>query len=283
MILGKKQILYVDHKTDFGVYLADSKEGAKKKDCVLLPRKQVPSGVEEGDEIEVFLYRDSDDRLIATRETPAIELGQLGLLEVAQVNRIGAFLKWGLAKDLLLPYSEQTRKVEKGDHLPVVLYVDKSNRLCATMKVYDSLRTDSPYKKDDLVSGLVISLNPEYGAFVAVDRTYHGLIQKKELIRKIRPGEEVECRVMAVREDGKLNLSLRQKAHIQMDEDAMRIDKMLKENDGYLPFHDKSAPEDIRREFGMSKNEFKRAIGRLYKMRKIRIDQDGIYSLSSEN
>ncbi len=283
MILGKKQMMYVDHKTDFGLYLADSEPGDKKQDCVLLPRKQVPPGLKRGDEIEVFLYRDSDDRLIATRETPAIELGQLGVLEVAQVNKIGAFLKWGLSKDLLLPYSEQTRKVEKGDRLPAVLYVDKSSRLCATMKVYDYLSTDSPYRKEDMVSALVISLNPEYGAFVAVDRLYHGLIQKKELIRKVRPGEEVECRVVAVREDGKLNLSLRRKAYIQMDEDAMKIDEMLKENDGFLPFHDKSAPEDIRREFGMSKNEFKRAIGRLYKMRRIRIEKDGIYSLPSDD
>ena len=279
MELGKKQTMYADHKTSFGIYLSDGGEVAGREDTVLLPGKEAPSYLDVGDEIEVFLYKDSDDRLIATTEEPALELGEIAVLEVAQVNKIGAFLKWGLPKDLLLPYAEQTRKLQKGDRIPVALYVDKSERLCATMKVYDYLSSDAPYQKDDEADGTVISVNPEYGAFVAVDDRYHGLIQKKELIRKVHPGEYVRCRVLAVRDDGKLNLSLRKKAHVQMDEDAMRIDEKLKENDGYLPYHDKSSPEDIRREFAMSKNEFKRAIGRLYKMRKIRIEKDGIYSV----
>lgn len=207
---------------------------------------------------------------------PKLQLGELAVLEVAQVNNIGGFMYWGLEKDLLLPYSEQIVKVQKGDKYLVGLYIDKSDRLCATMKVYDFLRTDSPYKADDIVQGTVYGKNPEYGVFVAVDNKYNGMLQNKEIVRKLRIGEMVQARVLSVREDGKLNLSLREKAHLQMDVDSAKIMEKLQENDGALPYHDKSAPEDIRSEFGMSKNEFKRAIGRLYKDKKIKISNTGI-------
>ncbi len=278
--LGVKQSLYIDHSTDFGVYLTDQivnqKEKTKKENCVLLPKKQVPKDAKIGDEIEVFIYRDSEDREIATTNLPKLQLGEIALLEVAEVNKIGAFMDWGLEKELLLPYSEQVVKVKKGEKYLVGLYIDKSDRLCATMKIYDFLRTDSSYKENDIVKGIVYARNPEYGIFIAVDCKYNGMIQNNEIVRKLRIGEEVQARVMSIREDGKLNLSLRDKAYIQMDVDSMRIMKKLQENDGFLPYHDKSAPEDIRTEFGMSKNEFKRAIGRLYKNKKIEIKKNGI-------
>jgi len=226
--------------------------------------------------VEVFIYRDSDDRMIATTNEPAMEVYGLAVLEVAQVTKVGAFLKWGLEKDLLLPYSEQTVKVKKGDRFLTALYIDKSERLCATMKVYDYLREDSSYKKDDIVEGTVFNVNPEFGAFVAVDDRYNALIQKKEVVRELRIGERVKARVTSVRPDGKLYLSLREKAYIQMDVDCAGIMDKLAAHGGFLPYHDKSSPEDIRREFGMSKNEFKRAIGRLYKQKKILIQKDGI-------
>ena len=297
--LGRKQILYVDHRTDFGVYLSDVKpvqdqersdfrnkrrtsarnKGGrrdKKDNSVLLPAKQVPDGIKIGDQIEVFVYRDSEDRLIATVRMPMLELGGLAVLEVNDVTGIGAFLNWGLEKDLLLPFSEQTRKVKKGERYLVSLYVDKSDRLCGTMKVYDMLRTDSPYKKEDHVRGTVIGINPEFGCFVAVDNLYIGMIPTKEMVRRMRIGKEVDCRVTDVREDGKLNLSIRKKAYLQIDDDSMKIMKKLEECGGSLPYHDKSSPEEIREEFSMSKNEFKRAIGRLYKMKKIVIKDEGI-------
>ncbi len=274
--LGKKQELFVDHKTDFGVYLSDSNMPDQEKECILLPRRQVPAGIRQGDKIEVFVYKDSSDRPIATTQTPAMELGEIALLNVVQVTKIGAFMYWGLEKDLLLPFSEQTVKVEKGDKYLVALYLDKSERLCATMKIYDYLRTDSPYKQDDEVTGTVFSINPRFGAFVAVDQTYIGLIPMNEMVRKLNISDEVRARVTSVREDGKMNLSLRQKAYLQMDVDAGRIMEKLTANEGFLPYHDKSAPADIRKEFGMSKNEFKRAIGRLYKLHKIRITDNGI-------
>ena len=274
--LGKRQTLYVDHLVEFGVYLSETENAKREDPCILLPRKQAPKGVKKGDPIEVFVYNDSQDRPIATTVDPAMELGEVAVLNVVQVTNIGAFLYWGLEKDLLLPFKEQTVKVQKGESYLVALYLDKSERLCATMKVYDYLRTDSDYEEDDMVEGTVFGLNPEYGAFVAVDNRYIGMIPQNELVKKLKIGQRVKARVSSVREDGKINLSLRQKAYLQMDVDASVIFEKLKENEGFLPYHDKSAPADIRKEFGMSKNEFKRAIGRLYKLHKITITDEGI-------
>ena len=157
-------------KVDFGVYLGNDEER------VLLPKKQVPAGVEPGDPVEVFLYKDSDDRLIATTNEPKVEIGELAVLEVADTNKFGAFLNWGLEKDLFLPFKQQTAKVMPGDKCLVSLYIDKSERLCATMKVYELLRTDSPYQKDDMVEGIVYDTSDEFGVFVAVDNQYSALI-----------------------------------------------------------------------------------------------------------
>lgn len=266
MRLGEKQILTVVKTVDFGVYLGSDEER------VLLPKKQVPVGVEPGDPVEVFLYKDSSDRLIATTQEPKITLGELAVLEVVDVGRIGAFLDWGLEKDLLLPFKEQTVKVEKGDRCLVSLYVDKSGRLCATMKVYPLLRTDSPYQKDDTVRGTVYEVNRDIGVFVAVDDRYSALIPKREVYGKLYPGQQIEARVAAVKADGKLDLSVRSRIPEQMDADAEKIMKRLEGNGGVLPFTDKADPERIRDEFGMSKASFKRAVGRLLKEGKIKID-----------
>ena len=223
------------------------------------------------------MYRDSKDREIATTNMPKLQLGELAVLEVAQVNNIGGFMYWGLEKDLLLPYSEQIVKVQKGDKYLVGLYVDKSDRLCATMKVYDFLRTDSPYKADDIVQGTVYGKNPEYGVFVAVDNKYHGLVQKKELTTRLEIGQQIQARVKSVRPDGKLDLSLRKKAYLQMDEDAEKIYKYIENNGGQLGYTDKAKPEVIREDFQMSKSEFKRAIGRLLKEHRIIIGESNIF------
>ena len=275
--LGVKQTLYIDHITGFGVYLTEKKElGKKNASCVLLPAKQVPKGAEKGSCLEVFVYKDSMDRPIATVKMPKLTLGELAVLEVADVTGIGAFMDWGLEKDLLLPFSEQVIKVKKGGKYLVGLYVDKSDRLCATMKIYDFLRTDSPYKAGDMVTGTVFGKNMDYGVFVAVDEKYNAMIPKNEVVKELHIGEKIHARVLELREDGKLNLSIREKGYIQMDIDSQMIMEKLASSHGSLPYHDKSSPEDIRREFGMSKNEFKRAIGRLYKMHKIRITDEGI-------
>lgn len=268
MKLGEKQILTVVKIVDFGVYLGSDEER------VLLPKKQVPEGIEAGDPVEVFLYKDSSDRMIATTKEPKITLGQLAVLEVADVGRIGAFLDWGLEKDLLLPFKEQTVKVEKGDRCLVSLYVDKSGRLCATMKVYPLLQTDSPYKKNDMVRGTVYEISREFGVFVAVDNKYSALIPRREVYGRMFIGQQIEARVTDVKADGKLDLSVRGRIPEQMDEDARIIMERISKNGGFLPFTDKAEPERIKAEFGMSKAAFKRAVGRLLKQGRITIDEN---------
>lgn len=268
MRLGEKQVLTVVKIVDFGVYLGSDEER------VLLPKKQVPEGIEAGDPVEVFLYKDSSDRMIATTNEPKITLGQLAVLEVADVGRIGAFLDWGLEKDLLLPFKEQTVKVEKGDRCLVSLYVDKSGRLCATMKVYPLLQTDSPYKKNDMVRGTVYEISREFGVFVAVDNKYSALIPRREVYGRMFIGQQIEARVTDVKADGKLDLSVRGRIPEQMDEDARIIMERISKNGGFLPFTDKAEPERIKAEFGMSKAAFKRAVGRLLKQGRITIDEN---------
>ena len=268
MRLGEKQVLTVVKIVDFGVYLGSDEER------VLLPKKQVPEGIEVGDPVEVFLYKDSSDRMIATTKEPKITLGELAVLEVADVGRVGAFLDWGLEKDLLLPFKEQTVKVEKGDRCLVSLYVDKSGRLCATMKVYPLLRTDSPYQKNDMVRGTVYGISREFGVFVAVDDRYSALIPRREVYGRMFIGQQVEARVADVKADGKLDLSVRGRSPEQMDADAQQIMERIEKNGGSLPFTDKADPERIKMEFGMSKAAFKRAVGRLLKQRKITIDEN---------
>lgn len=268
--LGKKSTLMIVKKVDFGVYLGTNEER------VLLPKKQVPKDVEIGDPVEVFLYKDSSDRLIATTNTPKLTLGELAVLEVADTAKIGAFLNWGLEKDLLLPFKEQVSKVKKGDKVLVALYVDKSGRLCATSKVYEKLRTDSPYQKDDQVSGIIYDSSDNFGMFVAVDNCYSALIPKREAYGDLKVGDVIKARVLKVREDGKLDLSPRKKAFMQMDEDAEMVLERIKEYGGKLPFTDKADPELIKKEFGLSKNAFKRAVGRLLKENKIKIGKNEI-------
>lgn len=272
--LGKYQTLEVVKKTDFGVYL--SAEGKDSKHTVLLPLKEVPEGTVVGDQLEVFLYKDSEDREIATTAKVPVTLGELAVLKVKEVTTVGAFLDWGLMKDLLLPYKEQTKKVEEGDQVLISLYLDKSHRLCATMKVYDSLLKVSPYKKDDMVTGIIYDEIESFGIFVAVDNKYSAMLPRNEVFTTVKIGDVVQARVINIREDGKLTLSLREKAHVQMDADADMILAKLQAANGYLPFNDSSEPEQIKHEFKLSKNAFKRAIGKLYKAGSIQITDEGI-------
>ena len=273
-------MLTIVKKVDFGVYLAKEQE-ADPEEKVLLPRKEVPENAQPGDEIEVFLYRDSKDRRIATVRQPKLSLGEVAVLRVKENGKMGAFLDWGLEKDLLLPFREQVRKVRPGEECLVALYLDKSKRLCATMKVYHYLRTDSPYEKDQKVTGTLYEISDNFGAFVAVDNCYSALIPKKEPLGNARVGDTVEARVTEVLKDGKLSLSLREKAYIQMNEDARKLLKLLEEQGGELPVGDKSSPEKIKELTGMSKNEFKRAAGNLYKQRLVQVEEHQLYQLSS--
>lgn len=269
--LGEKQKLMIAKKVEFGVYL--SEDGKDVTDKVLLPAKQVPANAKPGDEVEVFLYRDSKDRMIATTNEPKLVMGQVALLTVAQTGKVGAFLDWGLEKDLFLPFKEQKKRVSPGEQVLVSLYLDKSSRLCATMNVYENLKNDSSYKKDDEVTGRVYEISERFGAFVAVDDIYSALIPQKELYGKLEIGDIIDARVTEVKEDGRLSLSIRKKAYLQMDEDAEKLRDLLASYENVLPFNDKVSPEIIRRETGMSKNEFKRAVGHLLKLGEIEIGE----------
>lgn len=275
MKLGDYQELYYIKKVDFGIYLAEQRQGSEER--VLLPAKQVPKGLQEGEKLRVFLYKDSRDRLIATTNTPALTLGGFAPLRVKEVGRIGAFLDWGLEKDLFLPYKEMTARVQPEDEVLVRLYVDKSSRLCASMRgLYDLLRKDSPYKKDDVVSGRVYEFSDNFGTFVAVDDQFSGRIASHEDHSFLHIGDEIEAKVTGVKADGKLDLTLREKAYIQMDADSEKIIELLESYAGVLPFSEKASPEVIKRETGLSKNAFKRAIGHLYKERRISLDDGKI-------
>ena len=273
--IGKTQELIVVKTTDFGVFL--NTPTGEDSDKILLPKSQVPKGTQLNDVLNVFVYKDSEDRPIATMEEPSIELGQVARLYVKEVTKIGAFLDWGLSKDLLLPFNEQAYEVKEDDAVLVTLYVDKSDRLCASMKVYNHLSNESPYKKDDEVFGRVYEISDNFGVFIAVDDKYSALLPKKEVFEKYRINQPVYARVAQVMDDGRLTLSVKKKIPEQMNDDASFIYETLQRENGFLPFNDKSDSEAVKNRFHMSKNAFKRAIGHLYKERLITIEKDGIH------
>ena len=281
MKLGEMQELEVIKKVDFGVYLKEPGD-EKTDEKVLLPLKQVPENTKTGDKIKVFVYRDSDDRVIATVKRPKIVIGEIAYLRVVQMTKIGAFLNWGLEKDLFLPFKEQVGEIKLNGEYLVGLYIDKSNRLCATMNLFKVLRTDSPYKVNDMIKGTVFSLKRGLGAMVAVEGKYLGLIHEGEILKPLHPGEIVEVRVSHIKEDGKLDLSLKDAPRLQIDKDGEKILNALAKNKGLLPLNDNSSPEDINMILGMSKSSFKKAAGRLMKRNIIEMTRNGIRLLDSK-
>ena len=294
MKLGEWNILRIDRIKDVGAYLTDGKGLGDTMD-VLLPTRQIPEGLEIGDNIEVFLYRDSEDRLIATTHEPLITLGEIKKLKVKSVSDIGAFLDWGLSRDLFLPFKEQTVKVQQEKSYLVRLYIDKSGRLAASMKIAGALKPNDIYKKGDHVKGVVYNVKKDFGVFVALydkplteEETseeevktvkYSGLIHSSEVFENLYVGDEVTCRVVKAREDGKLDLAMRDEIPQQMEKDAEMVLDIIKSYGGKLPFNDKADAVRIKKEFGISKNAFKRAVGRLYKNKLIEIEEDGIRAL----
>lgn len=310
--IGTRQTLIIARRVSFGVYLRPAAHSASDEaavtnkaetdqaatytagtgrksagkaaalDEVLLPAKEVPEGAGVGTSLDVFLYKDSEDRPIATLREPFIHLGEVRRLTCSQVTRAGAFMNWGLEKDVLLPYHEQTKKIKEGETVLCALYLDKSKRLCVTMNVYPYLRTDSPYLKDMQVSGICYEDSDNFGMFVAVDDLYSALIPKKELIGCVKIGDEIRARVAAVRPDGKLELALREKAYKQMDKDAQVLLDRMQDAGGVLldvrgnPLTENADPELIRQTLQMSKSSFKRAVGRLLKEDRINLSKERI-------
>lgn len=260
--IGNTQDMRIVRFSPFGAYLTDLDESGQE---VLLPKKYLNEGSVEGQLIEVFVYKDTKDRLVATTERPIAQVGELAYLKVVAVGETGAFLDWGLEKDVFLPFKEQSCGLEKGQSYLVALYVDKSDRIAATMHIGKYLSDESPFKAGDWATAIVYNIHDSYGAYVAVEQRYLGRIPFKEIMYDLHFGQEVSVRVTRVLEDGKLELSLREKSHLQRDEDSEKILMALKEADGCLNLSDASDPELIKATLQMSKKSFKKALGKLYK------------------
>ncbi|KUO69742.1 MAG: RNA-binding protein [Desulfosporosinus sp. BRH_c37] len=277
--IGKFQNLKITNFTSFGAYL-DAGTGIRH-DNILLPIKQLPEDSKEGDELEVFVYRDSQERLIATRKKPLAQLGELAYLKVTAKTKIGAFLDIGLERGLFLPFQEQKFPIQVGKGYLVKVYLDKSQRLSATTEIYEYLSAESPYQKNDKVVGTVYSVNLDIGAFIAVDNKYMGLIPVNEYFNELREGDQLEARVIRVREDGKLDLSSRELSYIQIDNDALKILQGIKNYEGFLALNDKSSPIEIKSRLQMSKAAFKRALGKLLKENKVMQTDGGLRETSN--
>lgn len=272
---GEYNRLKINREVEFGAYLIDEESEQE----VLIPKRYIPENAQIGDEIEVFVYFDSEDRIIATTETPKAQVGEFAYLKVVAVARVGAFLDWGLAKDLMLPYSEQKRKVYTGSHYLVRIYVDeKTNRIVATTKVGKHLE-DSVL--DELELGqevdLIVCDDSYLGYEVIINNKFVGLLYKNEVFRNLQPGERTKGYVKKIRwDDFKVDVRLQPDGYGQVDIAAEKVLKALQESGGFLPLSDKSAPEQIYAELQMSKKVFKKAIGGLYKDRKIMLTNEGI-------
>ncbi len=270
MQLGKRNDMTVLREVDFGVYL----DGGDLGD-VLLPRRYVPQGCKVGDVINVFLYLDQEERLIATTEHPLIEVGKIAYLEVKWVNQFGAFLDWGLMKDLFCPFREQKMRMVQGRSYIVYCYIDSlTHRIVATAKIEKFLSKERPpYHHGDIVD-ILIQQKTELGFKAVVEGQYSGQIYQNELFRDMHTGDQMQAFVKNVREDGKIDLILQEhgKKHVMDFEDQLL--QYIQEHDGYCPFHDKSLAEDIYAEFQVSKKTFKKAVGGLYKKNLITIEED---------
>lgn len=271
--IGEIQKAYVNRFSDFGAYLSNEPNGEVE---VLLPKKFVPKTIEVDDELDVFIYHDSEGRLTATTQKPLLTLGKIGLLEVVSSIKNGYFLNMGLDKDLYMPYNETKGHPQKGRKVLVKVVLDQNNQLSASMKVFNHLEDAKHLKVGEHVKGTVYEIKDEMGAFFAIEDNYHGLIPKHELYKEIKEGAVLEARITKVREDGKVNLSIREKAAVQINSDLEIIMKALELSNGVLYLNDESEPEDIKRKLNLSKRAFKRAVGRLLKEGKIQIFEDGI-------
>ncbi|MBQ0141344.1 MAG: GntR family transcriptional regulator [Prevotellaceae bacterium] len=270
--LGKRNEMKVLREVDFGVYL----DGGDMGD-VLLPKRYIPEGTKVGDVLDVFLYLDQQERLIATNEHPLIEVGQIAFLEVKWVNQFGAFLDWGLMKDLFCPFREQKMRMQQGRKYIVYCYIDSlTHRIVATAKIEKFLSKEQPpYNKGDIVN-ILIQQKTELGFKAIVEGQFSGQLYQNELFKDIHTGDQMPAIVKNVREDGKIDLVLQEHGKKHIDDFEETLLEYLKENGGVCAFHDKSDAEDIYSEFQVSKKTFKKAVGGLYKKHLISIEENGL-------
>lgn len=272
--IGEINKLKVIRKAEFGYYL--NAETGNTSDDVLLPNKSaLGQKIEIDDEIEVFIYRDSEDRIIATMNMPLVTVGNIAYLEVVDKAKIGSFVNIGLERDVLVPFKEVTNKLEVGEKYLFALYLDKTNRLAATMKIDKYLHDTNSYEIGQELEGTVYGFQTNGSAEVALENTYRGVILKNEYYGRLKVGEEVKVRVKKYYEDGKVGVSLR-KVRLEEKKDLeTQIYEYLKSNNGFMTLNDKSAPQDIEKIFKTSKNAFKRALGGLMKRKLIVQDSNG--------
>jgi predicted RNA-binding protein (virulence factor B family) len=273
MEIGKYHQLNVARLTDFGAFLED-----QQGEEVLLPRKFVPTDLKVEDSIEVFIYLDNEERPTATTQKPKINLDEFALLKVADVGKHGAFLEWGIDKQLFVPFMEQTQKMEVGKSYVVRLYLDRmTDRLAASSKVKSFLEQETEALKEGEKVNLFIFRDTELGYEAIINHQYLGLLYHNEVFQPLKPGDALEGYIKKLREDDKIDLSLKQQGYEKViDSDTEIILKALKEADGYLALHDKSSPADIYSTLKMSKKAFKRSIGKLYKEKQIQLEDKGI-------
>lgn len=271
--IGQYHTLKVREKVEEGFYLED-----ETGQDVLMPNRFIRPEMEIGDMVDVFVYPDSDDIDVATTEKPYFTLGQFAFLEVKDVNKIGAFCDWGLEKELFIPFRNQKYDLRRGDFVVVHLYVDEmTDRLVGTTKVRHLLqpKADEDIKKGQEVDMLVYGIS-DLGYNVIIDNKYSGLIFRNDILQSLRIGQQLTGYVKPIRPDGKINISLKPIGHLSIEPSAEQILEALKQADGYLPYHDKSDPNDIKRVFGMSKKLFKKSIGSLYRQKLIALEDGGI-------
>ncbi len=274
-LLGRTHTLKVVRQGPHGAFLAlDATDEDPRAPTLLLPGADIPEGTVDGDLIEVFVYRDSEDRPIATTLIPKLELDEVAFLTVTDVTRIGAFVDWGLPKELLVPFGEQTRDLQPGDRHPIGLILDDSGRLAGTMRVRELLRETDEMTRGEWVHGEAFRNEPELGLFVILERRFLGLVPASEPHRLTR-GEAALFRVTNVSEDRKIELSLRKHVHEELDSDAEMILAKLSRPNAPL-IGDDTSPERIRSLFGISKKAFKRAVGRLLKQGDVKINDRGL-------
>jgi len=276
-MLGNRMTLRIRRFSDPGAYLASEDadgDAAAADDAILLPAREVPPDAKVGDEVVVFVHLDSEDRPIATTREPRLTLGEVTFLEITATTPIGAFVDWGLPKELLVPFAQQSRELFVGERQPIGLYVDNTGRLAGTMFVTDMLSHRPPkVELDEWIAGEAWRNDPDIGLFVILERSYIGLVPASEP-HTLRRGEVAKFRVAHILPDGKLVLSLRQHAHKEAEADAAKVLAVLSRPDA-PEVGDKSDPELIRSLFGLSKKAFKRAVGRLLKESAVTLDDRG--------
>lgn len=271
-ILGKINPLKVVKEVDFGLYLDGGSDGE-----ILLPKRYVPENTRVGDILPVFIYTDSEDRLIATTEKPYAMVGEFACLEVVAVNDVGAFMDWGLMKHLLVPFREQKMKMQEGGRYPVFVYVDfESKRITASAKLGKFIDNTHPELEAGQEVDLMIYQSTDLGWKAIVNQQYSGVLYKNEVFEQLENGQKLKGFVKQIREDDKIDLMLQKPGFEKIDDFAVRLHELLKDADGFLPVTDKSPADEIYNRFGISKKTYKKAVGDLYKKRIIVLDKQGI-------